>query len=120
MNAKLTARQVRKIASLIEQGVNTTKIAEMYCVRKATITSAMGRIKDGEYLKKLEELEKDGSIEEKKDILQEWDEVTEEILKNEERKRIHERFNCVFGRDCSRGDRDDRSCNLPGKTGGRK
>lgn len=120
MNAKLTARQVRKIASLIEQGVNTTKIAEMYCVRRATITVAMGKLKDSEYLKKLEELEKNGKITEKKDILQEWDEVREEILKNEERKRIHERFDCIFNRDCSRGDRDDRSCNLPGETGGRK
>ena len=46
--------------------------------------------------------------------------AAEEILKNEERKRIHERFNCVFGRDCSRGDRDDRSCNLPGETGVRR
>ena len=90
MNAKLTARQVRKIASLIEQGVNTTKIAEMYCVRRATITAAMGRMKDSEYLEKLEYLEKRGTISEKKDILQEWDEATKEILKKLERKRIHE------------------------------
>lgn len=87
MDVKLTARQVRRIASLIEQGVNTTKIAEMYCVRKATITSAMGRLKDGEYLKKLEELEENGSVEHKKDILQEWDEVTEEILEKSRKEK---------------------------------
>lgn len=120
MNAKLTARQVRKIFSLREQGIERIKIADMYCVTPETITRVIRLSRDSEYLKKLEELEKNGKITEKKDILQEWDEVTAEILKNEERKRIHERFSCVFDRCSSRDNRGDRSCDLPGKAGGRR